>query len=602
MLRSQITEESLFPAPAGRLRYGGDAVFRVWTIKQKTRESNMKELQSSFNLVDEPWISVVYTDGSAKPVSLTTLFEQASQIREIAGDIPQQTLPILRLALAILYRAYYRDVEQMSDQEWREDWAQTWADGKFDMADIREYLQEFHDRFNLLDPQFPFFQTPGLEYTTDKDYDPVSEIIADVPKPEKYLFSLRAKGTVHDLSLAEAARWLVFLQSYDTAGIKTPVAGNTHVNKGKVYPPKGAVGTGWLGALGGVYLEGQNLFQTLMLNWCLLDSSGRGDGLPLAGRQSDKPVWEQQPAGTDMRMCDGAQGSASLFTWQDRRIRLIANEDQNRVTGMVICYGDSLTAVNKHDFESMTAWRENEKLGKELGLPQAPLLPRSLDSSKALWRGLEPLLKYSTDMGRDLRPGVIEWIESVQNLTASSLSPLNSVTIHAQGMSYGTQNSVFEDAMDDRVDIHAFLLRHDAPAVATILDIVQVTDKAVYELSRFVHLVEQTAGDKSKDAKAKATSTDVKERAYDELDPLFRRRIADFAPTQDPGVYGQTWKNQIHRLLLDIGREYLLDSSVSPFTMRDAGTMKHISAADSEVKYASALNKLLGELNAEKQQ
>ncbi|AKV56207.1 CRISPR-associated protein, Cse1 family [Bifidobacterium actinocoloniiforme DSM 22766] len=558
----------------------------------------MEQSRSWFNLVDEPWVSVVYDDGTAQDVSISTLFTDAPVIRELGGDIPQQKLPLLRLALAILYRAYYGGVEQMTDQDWRADWAQTWVDGHFDMDEVRSYLQRFHDSFTLFDPERPFFQTPGLEYVTEKEYDPVSEIIADVPKPDKYLFSLRAKGAVHDISLAEAARWLVFLESYDTAGIKTPVAGNTHVNKGKVYPPKGAVGTGWLGAIGGVYLEGQNLFQTLMLNWCLLSTGGRGDGLPLAGRENDKPLWECSPAGPDMRMLDGAEGPASLFTWQDRRIRLVPNADLSRVQGMVICYGDGLTAVNKQDFETMTAWRENAKQGKKLGLSQVPLLPQTLDSSKALWRGLEPLLKFTTEMGRDLRPGVVGWVESVRELIASSANPLTTVAIHAQGLSYGTQNSVFDDAIDDRVDIHASLLRHDAPAVSTVLEVVRVTDEAVFELSKFVHSVEQSAGDKSKDARARATSADVKEEAYDELDPLFRRRIANFDPSQDYAAYGQEWRDEVHRILLAIGRQYLSDSAASPFALHDAGMAKRISAPGSEAKYANALNRLLGKLHS----
>lgn len=132
------------------------------------------------------------------------------------------------------------------------------------------YFNEWKDRFFLFGDR-PFFQVPELEYVGQKEYDPVSEMIADMPKPEKYLFAMRGLGTTDTLSLPEAARWLVFLQSFDTAGIKTPVKGNTHINKGKIYPLKGFLGTGWLGGIGGVYAEGANLFETLMLNWVLYD-------------------------------------------------------------------------------------------------------------------------------------------------------------------------------------------------------------------------------------------------------------------------------------------------------------------------------------------
>ena len=59
-----------------------------------------------FNLIDEPWIPVSMTDGSFGEVSLRELFKKATSIRTVAGDIPQQSAPILRLCLAIVYRTY----------------------------------------------------------------------------------------------------------------------------------------------------------------------------------------------------------------------------------------------------------------------------------------------------------------------------------------------------------------------------------------------------------------------------------------------------------------------------------------------------------------
>ena len=61
---------------------------------------------ASFNLLNEPWIRCVYIDGEARLVSLRQLFKDASKIRSIAGDIPQQDMPLLRLALAVMYCVY----------------------------------------------------------------------------------------------------------------------------------------------------------------------------------------------------------------------------------------------------------------------------------------------------------------------------------------------------------------------------------------------------------------------------------------------------------------------------------------------------------------
>src|SRR5699024_2697574 len=65
----------------------------------------------------------------------------------------------------------------------------------------------------------------------------------------------------------EAARWLVHCMAFDISGIKSGAVGDPRVKGGKGYP----IGIGWSGWLGGLYFEGDTLFQTLMLNTVLSD-------------------------------------------------------------------------------------------------------------------------------------------------------------------------------------------------------------------------------------------------------------------------------------------------------------------------------------------
>lgn len=532
----------------------------------------------------------MYVDGHPEDVSLKTLFRDASDIREIVGDIPQQTLPLLRLMLAILYSAYNGEGAARTDPDKLRLWIGIWNEGSFDIELINYYLAEFHNRFYLIDQQRPFMQVPGLSYQGKREYDPVSEMIADVPKPEKFLFSLRARNSINDVSLAEAARWLVFLQAYDTAGIKTPVDGNTYVNKGKVYPPKGSVGTGWLGAIGGVYLEGSNLFETLMLNWPLIDARSGSD--PLFGNEDDLPAWERPVPGPNLEVKNSPAGPADLFTWQDRRIRLLVDAAADRVVGLIFCYGDILTAADKQAFETMTAWRLSKEQKKKLGTAHLPYMPQSLDSSKAIWRGLEPLLTASAEYG-DLRPVVIRWMERMREKTGSG-EQLSKVSIHSQGISYGTQSSVYEDGIDDSIDIDASLLRHDSPAVAEVIQIVSQADAGVFELVKLVHRVEGSAGDKRGGNPASAASDDVREYAYDQLDRVFRTRIRNFDATRDVLTYSQSWREEICRTLLSIGERYIADSSASSFLDRNVGLLSHMTAARAAVIFRSSVHKALG--------
>lgn len=84
--------------------------------------------------------------------------------------------------------------------------------------------------------------------------DPADGLIADIlPRREKRPFPLRTREPGESLSFAEAARWLVFLQAYNLFGTKSAVVGNTRAKAGKVFAPKESVGTGRLGAIGGVF-------------------------------------------------------------------------------------------------------------------------------------------------------------------------------------------------------------------------------------------------------------------------------------------------------------------------------------------------------------
>ena len=63
---------------------------------------------------------------------------------------------------------------------------------------------------------------------------------------------------------------------------------------------------------------------------------------------------------------------------------------------------------------------------------------------------------------------------------------LDLVTIHAQGMTYGTQSSVFETGIDDTLSLNSVMFRHDYSGIASVLDVVKCTDGAVLALSQFV--------------------------------------------------------------------------------------------------------------------
>ena len=545
------------------------------------------EALRGFNLLEEPWIPVVLSNGSAGVVSLMEAFERASNIRCITGDMPQQTLPIVRLMVAILYRSHFFAPE--SDDELIEMWREIWNQGEFSLDVINDYLSQYKSAFDLFDMDNPFFQVQGLQYI-EKEPDPIGELMADVPKPEKYLFSVRNRNQLDGISYAEAARWLIFAQSYDAAGIKSPVKGNTHSKSGKVYAPKGAVGTGLLGGEGGVYLEGDSLFRTLMLNWVLFDPQ-RSKNSELFGNEGDRAPWEMSNASSDLRnACAGEPiGPVSLFTWQSRRMRLVRDERQGKVTNLISCYGDITTLVDKQNVETMTAWRESKQQQKKLGTPYVPLMPRIHDSTKLLWRGMSSLLVAGgAEDGTDLRPGVIRWIDLLIRRGVIN-DGCSIVSLHAQGMEYGTQSSVIVNGIDDEFSFPVSMLRYESPECLKAIEVVNQTDEAVTELARFVSRASRASGSLADPKEIRVMQDAVREKAYGELDALFKRKLVAFTQDEDAISYCNAWRSQVRAKLASMAKDYVSSSCGSLFAMHD-----NMSVGRAYFELMGKLSKILG--------
>lgn len=530
----------------------------------------MTEVSLHFNLVDEPWLPVKYRDGTAGELSLREVFHRAPSIRCLVGDIPQQEVPMLRLCEAVVYRLYTcACLADLTHEEMLDEWEEHWKRGSFDSRVIDSYLDKFYGRFDLFG-EMPFLQVPGLAYQSDgKPYDSIAEILADVPKPGKFLFSMRAKGSLEGISCAEAARWLLFFLAYDVAGIKTPVVGNLRASKGKVYAPKGLPGVGWLGSIGSVFVEGRSLFETLMLNWVMYDNvSYGGDVFRL---QDDLPPWERSASSADSAAVSPS-GPVSLFTLQSRRLRLVPDPSGSSVIGIVSCYGDIVRPTEARGRETMTAWRESTKQQKALGLPFVPLMPQVHDCSRALWRGLGPLLARGTKAGkRDLRPAVIRWNEELREEGVEGLP--KTLCVHAQGVEYGSQSSVVTNAYDDSLDLGDAMLRRDSVATNCAIETVDLIDKAVFQLACLVRNLESSAGGKRDAYTVNRVSDDVKERAYLSLDELARNSLRSFTADQGPGPYCQQWRDAAKAILLRLGNDYVVQSGTSRFIRRENGSV-----------------------------
>ncbi|MFJ8676392.1 type I-E CRISPR-associated protein Cse1/CasA [Streptomyces sp. NPDC093589] len=545
------------------------------------RDTRVVDLVPSFDLVSRPWLPAQLLDGTTTQLSLRDAFAQASNIRRLVGDVPTQEFALLRLMLALLHDA----VDGPEDLDaWEELWE---AEDSF--ATVPGYLDRHRDRFDLLHPQQPFFQVAGLR--TEKDeVASLNRIVADVPNGDAF-FSMR-QPRVESLTFAEAARWLVHAQGFDPSGIKSGLAGDPRVKGGKGYPQ----GVAWAGNLGGVFAQGKNLRETLLLNLIAADNDF------LQTEKDDLPAWRREaPSAAPWEPDPGAprpSGPRDLYTWQARRLRLHCTKDA--VTGVVLGYGDPLAPQNLHHREPMTGWRRSAPQERKLGRPVV-YMPREHDPSRAAWRGLASLLfaqpgrrdlgVQRQDAAAGLAPGVVQWLARLA--TEEVLDRRSLIRTRVIGAKYGTQQSVIDEMVDDGVTLSVVLLHKERPDYGkTAVDAVDDADAAVKALGHLARNLALAAG--SDPGSVTETALDM---GFGSLDGPYRQWLRDLGKSPDPRLARAEWQHEIHRIVGELGRS-LLDSA-GPATWegrrvdtREGGT-RWIDDSQAELWFRRRLNTVL---------
>ena len=303
----------------------------------------------TFNVIDSPWIPVVYCDGHETEIDLRTALVDAHTIREIHDPLLTAEFGMYRLLVALVHDIFRPDDMHALNR--------LLEDKQFDASEIDKYFERYHDRFELFDPFHPFLQTGGMELEEEK---PLSGLLAAVPSGTNATHFHHAGEDEFGAGPAAAARLLTTLAPFMTAG----GAGLSPSINGA--PP-------WY-----VLLAGETLFETLCLNTCVqLHETLKGDCLP-AWRQEQPPAAERA---TQARLLEG-------LTWRPRRIQLIAGQaGQCTLTGKqeeTIVRTMRFSAGASVDFtwhDPNVAYRINAK-------GRFPLRPRE---DHALWRDTGPL-------------------------------------------------------------------------------------------------------------------------------------------------------------------------------------------------------------------
>jgi CRISPR system Cascade subunit CasA len=522
----------------------------------------------SFSLIDEPWITCLDVHGRTVEVSLLDLFRQATELREIVGDLPTQGFALLRLALAVLHRS----VDGPRDQF---EWDDLWQAPTLPVDKVEQHLRAHAERFDLFHPVTPFFQTAGLR-TAKGEFFGLERLVADVPAGHPY-FTTRVGHGLDRLTPAEAARWLVHVQAFDVSGIKSGLVGDPRVKGGKVYP----LGTGWAGNLGGLFVEGRTVAETLLLNLVPRDQPG----IARFGPQ-DRASWEAVPPGSGVSDDAAARpyGPVDLYTWPARRVLL--RGDRDGVTGVVLGYGDPLPPANRYFHEPMSAWRHSVPQEKKLGLSLV-YMPQTHDPAKAMWRGLRAILPTVAPRGKaddrvdHITAGVVDW-------AGRAIGHERTVTLHAVGMSYGTQSAVVDDVVDDRLVVRAALVGQHGDAVQhAAVAAVEAADAAVLALKNLASNLVRAAGgtDAALTDGARARAA---ERAYAALDQPFRAWLSALGPESDADAVRSDWNRRARRIVGRAGDALVAAAGTAARVGREVGG-RRITTPEADGWFRAAL-------------
>ena len=250
-----------------------------------------------FNLVTQPWIPVLYHDGRTAQLGLRDVFAQAAAIRDLGGETPPVTGALYRLLLAILYRSV-----PLTPESWFRAFESGWGELP------QDYLSRWQGRFDLFDPDYPFFQCP----TVSRNPQPVTIIVLEWASGNNaVLFDHHYDAEGVTLQAAEAARRLLAAQTYGLSGL----------GGGGSFPD-----APW--ARGVVFLaQGRNLRETLLLNW--LPPEFRGF---VGDHSDDAPIWEREEPWASDAYGDpherAARGWLDYLTWPARRLLLLPEYEE----------------------------------------------------------------------------------------------------------------------------------------------------------------------------------------------------------------------------------------------------------------------------------
>lgn len=556
--------------------------------------------ERSFDLIHEPWIKVMEKEtNQEKTVSLSNLFSNAQHYRQLAGDMNSQDLAILRFLLAILTTVYSRFGADGRAYDWlelnektfqiasfdeddfdRDDLIDTWQkiyqQGQFSEI-VLQYLARYGERFNLFGPH-PFYQVTTADYDS---FVPANKKIAtgsgtvSIKQINRLIsesnntpdiFSPKSNSEKNKLSLAELVRWLITYQNFTGVTDKTKIKTDE----------KFSTSSGWLYKLNPVYLKGDSIFETLMLNLVLFNNKKY---------VAQNPVWEYphiESYVTERKKQILPDDSTALYTTWSRLIH-IEWDKNNQPT--IFSAGLPIFGNENAFCEPMTTWKIDKQGGNDTYKPAVKSV-RSL--SKAMWRNFGQYINVEKTNSHKPEPGIVTWLHLLKNKGLIEVKkPLNLVTSTLISDGNATSQAPIFEIIDDliiRADV-LFDSENESYWPLRIENIIDSTQQIGNDFWKFAASIAQLRG-----LDSKVFAEQYSKLFYERLNVPFKQWLAGLSNNDDRDEKELQWKQKVKKIVLSLAEELTQSSTsrdISGITTTDKGTTKvqNIFTANNYLRY-----------------
>lgn len=512
---------------------------------------------SNFNLVKDPWIAVItQNSGERKEVSLVELFSNAHNYARIAGETPSQDFSTLRFLLAIMHTVFSRfdgegnkygfveidekykltvsideDDEEEYFQKLFETWEKLWNQDKFPEI-VEEYLLKWEDRFDLYGKEYPFYQLSKddfkklkVEKTGSINFRLVNRLISESNNKVE-IFSPSNEKFKNSLSNAELARWIIAFQGFTGTGDKAKFPGM-----------KESASKGWLLGLGGVYLSGKTIKETLLLNMSLERKS-----------LSETPIWEKELSEKieGLRKQQPENLSELYTNWS--RLLLIDEDEKDKST--TVLKAVQLPGINPQEFflEQMTLWKYSTS-----GNDKDHFIPRTHNVNQSFWRSFGSLNLREINGEKNIKPGIIDWHNT---LVEKGYISGKTVSVNAIGMSYNRDASTMpNNEITDSLNIYNEILTDVADngwinVISTEINNVKSSIEFIFK--NFIKDIELI-----RNLRDGVLTENLLEEAYYNIDTPFRDWISDIKVEDEKEPKVVLWRKTLTGILKNMAKDIL---------------------------------------------